>query len=205
MIYCGVNSLCALDLNDLNLGISHQEAIDLLKEEGFTVVAVDLLAMARKQIGVPYKRCALLSEAPHLFDCSSLIKWLYGFRGIWLPRSLLLWSGLGKDVSENNLEPGDIICTSGRRNYPVESIAGGIGHVGMATSQQTIIHASNHVGVEEVTLDYFLSKRSFRVARRLASNDAVITLKIPEEKEAETSDDIAWILRHKLESKRWAK
>ncbi len=205
MIYQGVNGLCALDLKDLNLGISHQEVIDLLKEEGFTIVTVDLPAMARKQIGVPYRRGALVREAPHLFDCSSLIKWLYGFRGIWLPRNLLLWFELGESISINNLKPGDIVFTSGRINYPVENIVGGIGHVGMATSKQTIMHATNRIGVAEVPLDSFFGKWALRAVRRIISDDAVITVAIPEEKEVETSDDIMWILRHKLASKRWAK
>ncbi len=168
------------------------------------MIVVDLPAMARKQIGVPYKRCALLREAPHLFDCSSLIKWLYGFRGIWLPRSLLLWLELGRGVSKNNLEPGDLVFTSGLTNYVVEGV-GGIGHVGMASSQQTVIHASNAMGVAEVSLDLFLNKRAFRSARRIITHDKVITLIIPEEKEVETSDDIMWILRHKLELKRGAR
>ncbi len=200
MIYQGVNGLCALDIRNVNLNISSPEKISLLEEQGFTIIPVDLEIMARQQIGAPYRRGALIREAPHTFDCSSLIKWLYGHKGIWLPRNLLLWLELGQDIPVQNLEYGDIVFTSGPINYPVKNISGGIGHVGMVTNRQTVIHTTNRTGVIEIPLDLFIRKKTFRTARRIFSNET-ITLAIPKEKEVETSDDIAWILYQALEAK----
>src|SRR3989338_8780587 len=100
MEYRAVGNRCAVILNSLRLPHSREETLAILNHKGFTVVEVDIIALARQCIGTSrYRRGARPSEAPAVVDCSSFIKWLYAQRGIWLPRRSIQQRELGEAVN----------------------------------------------------------------------------------------------------------
>ncbi len=97
------------------------------------------------------------------FDCSGLTKQLYKGTGINLPHSAKLQSQLGKPVSRQHLEPGDLLFFSHGE---------GISHVAMVLSHNQkgthIVHATSSKGVIFETLEqsrYWTEK--YQEARRL--------------------------------------
>ncbi|TCO48084.1 NlpC/P60 family protein [Actinocrispum wychmicini] len=72
--------------------------------------------------------------SPGGFDCSGLVEWAYGQAGVGLPRSSRSQFGLGKSVSINDLQPGDLLFYGGS--------ASSIHHVAMYVGQGMIVHAS---------------------------------------------------------------
>jgi cell wall-associated NlpC family hydrolase len=152
-------------------------------------------------VGAAYRRGARLSEAPHVFDCSSLTKYLYGRRGIWIPRRSIQQREIGAAVSLADVRAGDLVFCSGYRDYFDTDPADGGGHVGIATGGDMLVHAANkRLGVTEVTIDAFVgSEDAFRGARRLMPHSSsIITLQCPESREIETSDDLRWIVLQQM-------
>jgi peptidoglycan endopeptidase LytE len=200
MEYRAVKQRCAVDLVRLSLPISEEAALNILQSKGFVALDIDLIALARtciKRSG--YRRGAQASEAPSVVDCSSFIKWLYGERGIWLPRRTIQQRNLGEAVDLDHLCAGDVVFTSGRINYYETDPLNGVGHVGIATDVQTIIHAANkRVGIIETPLQDFLHKGLRGIRRYIPHHQKVITLKIPNEREVEMADDIRWIILQEL-------
>src|SRR3989338_8448371 len=110
MEYRAVGSRCAIDLNCLNLSVSRKTVLDILNQNGFMEVDVDMISLARQCIGVSkYRRGARPSEFPNIVDCSSFVKWLYARRGIWLPRRTIQQRQYGETVDINELTAGDLI------------------------------------------------------------------------------------------------
>lgn len=200
--YLRVGNRCAIDLGFLDQGLRAQ-GVSILEKEGFGITApVDLVTIARQQIGTPYRRGVEMRMAPELFDCASFIKWLYGQLGIWLPRNFLLWLDLGIAVDKTRLLAGDIIFMAGYKNYPAENIPEGLGHVGMATDPRTVIHAADGIGVIETRLDRLPEKYKFRCTRRLIPpNGSLLTVTIPTGREVETSDDLSWLVHQVVEKR----
>lgn len=204
MEYRAVGNRCAVDLDSLFLPISNDKALNILTQKGFKVLEVDLVGLARRCIVISsYRRGAKLSEAPTIVDCSSLIKWLYGQRGIWLPRRSIQQRELGEHVSLNDVSMGDVIFTRGAVNYYHSNPRDSVGHVGMVTGEGTVIHAANsRVGIIESSLDNFLCVTKFRGIRRYVPKDqTVLTLETPTDREVETADDIRWIVLQSLPKK----
>lgn len=202
MEYRAVGNRIAVDLNTLGLPISHHEALRILYDKGFKIIEVDLISLARQCIGRSrYCRGVRPSEAPAIIDCSSFVKWLYGMRGIWLPRRSIQQRELGEAVGLDKLIAGDLIFVSGWVNYYDDDPANGVGHVGIATGDNTVIHAANKkVNVVESALDKFVGKNKFRGARRYVPKDQeIITLEFPAERELEIVDDIKWIILQTLQ------
>lgn len=180
--YRPVGNRCAVVLSNWQLPCSEEEALEVLDDLGFKVESVDLVELARSCIGrAKYQLQATTSLAPCIVDCSSFTKWLYGRRGIWLPRLSVDQRKVGVSVKLEVLRVGDLVFTSGRRGglYDTDP-SDGVGHVGMATSQRTIIHAAGSKrGVVEDSLSKFLSKGEFRGARRYLGNPEPLTLLAP--------------------------
>jgi cell wall-associated NlpC family hydrolase len=72
--------------------------------------------------------------APGGFDCSGLTSWAYRQAGVDLPRSSRAQYGVGKSVSVNDLQPGDLLFYGGS--------ASSIHHVAMYIGSGMIVHAS---------------------------------------------------------------
>lgn len=200
MEYRAVGNRCAVNLEGLNLPISREETLTILGRKDFRIVEVDVVALARQCVGVSqYRRGARIREAPKVFDCSSFVKWLYGQRGVWLPRRSIQQREMGETVSLDEVVAGDVVFTSGWIDYYFDDPKDGVGHVGLATGEGTIIHAANRrVGVVESPLDDFVHK-GFRGARRYIPQGAeVLTLEVPPEREVEIADDLRWIVLQSL-------
>lgn len=201
MAYRGVGNRCAVDLNSLRLPISREMALSILTSKNFRILTCDSITLARSCIGISrYRRGARLCEAPQVVDCSSFVKWIYGQRGVWLPRRSIQQRELGEAIGLDEVIAGDIVFVSGRTDYFFNDPADGVGHVGIVTGDNTVIHAANRkVGIIESSIQKFVDKDKFRGARRYIPKDKeVITLEVPIEREVEIADDIRWIVLQSL-------
>lgn len=201
MEYRAVGNRCAVNINSLSLPISNEEAQAILISKGFTVVEVDIIFLARQCIKTSmYCRGVKPSEAPIVVDCSSFIKWLYSKRGIWLPRRSIQQREFGVPVPTEEIVAGDIVFVSGWIDYYHTDPKDGVGHVGIATGEGTIIHAADRKAhVVESSLESFVGKTKFRGARRYVPKDqTILTFETPAEREVEIDDDFRWIVLQSL-------
>jgi peptidoglycan endopeptidase LytE len=201
MQYRAVKNRCAVHLPSLNLPISEARALEILQDKEFKVLEVDLIALARQCVKTSrYRRGAKPSEAPMVVDCSSFIKWLYGQRGIWLPRRSIQQRELGISIPIEEIGAGDVIFVSGWIDYYHSDPKDGVGHVGIATGEGTVIHAADRKAhVVESSLESFVGKIKFRGARRYVPKDQIVlTLETPPDREVEIADDLRWIVLQSL-------
>lgn len=200
MYYRAVGNRCVVDVDELALPIEQSEIVDLLEQKGFRLVHIDIVALARDCIaGSTYRRGARLREAPGVVDCSSLTKWLYGQRGIWLPRRSIQQAACGEPVARGEELSGDLIFVSGHRDYYHDDPSTGIGHVGMVTDSGTVIHAANQrSGVVETALTDFCGDDVRAIRRFIPAGRFVPTLELPSGREIETADDIRWVILQSL-------
>lgn len=201
MRYQATGNRCAVILESLRLPIMCEEVLSILNRKGFRKIDVDVTMLARQCIrDSRYRRGARPHEAPQVVDCSSFIKWLHAQRGIWLPRRSIQQREHGEAISPSKIVAGDVVFASGWIDYYHDDPLDGVGHVGIATSNKTVIHAANkNDGVIESPLDAFTRERKFRGARRYIPKDVdVLTLEIPPSMDVETSDDLRWIVLQTL-------
>ncbi|MFZ2205450.1 MAG: NlpC/P60 family protein [Minisyncoccia bacterium] len=201
MEYIATRNRCAVILNSLNLPISNEETLKILKIKGFEKKEVDLIELARQCIGKSqYRRGVKISEAPAVLDCSSFMKYLYSQRGIWLPRRSIQQRELGEIIKLEEVLFGDLIFISGCIDYYIDNPLDGVGHVGIVADKNTVIHAANRKnGVIESSITDFVGKEKFRGARRYVPNGIeVITLTVPSNRDVEFSDDLRWIVLQSL-------
>jgi peptidoglycan endopeptidase LytE len=102
MVFRAVGNRCAVDLQTLNLPVDQEEALKILVKAGLAPIAVDLIQLARSLLKAKYRRGAYLWLAPKVFDCYSFTKYLYGQRGIWLPRRSIQQRERGSPVGIHN-------------------------------------------------------------------------------------------------------
>jgi cell wall-associated NlpC family hydrolase len=94
---------------------------------------------------------------PGAFDCSGLTMWSYAQAGITLPRTSRAQFGVGRSVSKDQLQPGDLLFYG--------SSAAAIHHVAMYIGNGNIVHASDFgIPVKSAPLsnggrDYFGARR----------------------------------------------
>ncbi len=200
MRYRAVENRCAVHIHALQLPIPPTSAEHILTRLGFEQKTGDVVAIARSQIGQSaYRLGARTQEAPDAVDCSSFVKWVYGQVGIWLPRRTIQQLQVGEPVHPDDLQAGDLLFKTGRHNWYIDRPELGVGHVGIATGSDTVIHAANRKrGVIESPAVTFLGEK-FRGVRRLIShNEEIVTLIAPRHIDIETDDDIRWIILREL-------
>src|SRR5215210_5892555 len=95
------------------------------------------VSFARSAIGTPY---ATAGNGPGGYDCSGLTVAAFRARGISLPRTSFAQFGVGAPVSRANIQAGDLVFFN--------AAGPGASHVGIATSNSTVISATTH-GVME--------------------------------------------------------
>lgn len=88
------------------------------------------LAYAKQQVGKPYRFGA---AGPDAFDCSGLTMAAWKAAGVSLPRTSQAQFGVGKAVSRDQLQLGDLVFF-----YPPA-----LSHVGLYAGNGTVLHASN--------------------------------------------------------------
>jgi cell wall-associated NlpC family hydrolase len=192
----------AVDFTEFNLSISKDEALKILQQNNITPIEVDIIEIARSHIGKPFRIDARFSEAPEVFNCSNLIKWLYAQLGIWLPKRAITQAHfpLVREIQTNEIQTGDLIYLSGFRNLYFDNPNDGIGHVVFCSGQNTVFHAPNRTRtvIEEPLSDILAKKEKFRKCVRVFSHlDNIITLNLPPDSEIENSEDIRWLLMSK--------
>lgn len=133
-------------------------------------IKVDILVKARGLIGKSkYQRRARINDAPSIVSCQTLIQWLYAERGSKLQGDLFSWLDLGEEIRLPDIKRGDLVFTTGYKNEIVNGTR--VGHVAIATGVGTIIHATNLVGVEELSVEEFLACRELSTIRRIIPDD----------------------------------
>ncbi len=115
-----------------------------------TGVGVRALRAAQVQLGKPYRYGA---EGPGSFDCSGLTMWSFKKAGVNLPRSSRTQASIGRAVSWDELQPGDLIFYYS----PVS-------HVGIYAGGGKMINAPQTGDVVRYSK---VSSRAFVGARRL--------------------------------------
>lgn len=202
--YRAVGDRCAMDLGRLLIVglLTDAEKQAALEALGCTIVSVDPIAIARSYVGrSAWRRGARMHEAPGVVDCSSFTKWLLGEIGIWIPRRSIqqrdcVGNGGYAVNDRDDVQPGDLVFVAGWRDYYDTDPSQGVGHVGIVTSDRTVVHAANsQLGVTESPLEEFLYLNNFRGARRMVPADhTTLTVETPPEREVETEDDLRWMI-----------
>lgn len=102
-------------------------------------------------------RYALGGSKPPVFDCSGLMMWAYAQHGFKLPRTSREQYKVGRPVSKDELQPGDLLFYG--------SSAATIHHVTMYIGRGMIVHASDYgipvlsAPMEKGGKDFFAAKR----------------------------------------------
>jgi cell wall-associated NlpC family hydrolase len=100
---------------------------------------------------------SLGGSKPPVFDCSGLTMWSYAQAGVNLPRTSRAQFGVGRPVSKDQLQPGDLLFYGGS--------AATIHHVAMYVGNGDIVHASDYgIPVKSAPIanggrDFFAAKR----------------------------------------------
>ncbi len=193
MQYRAVANRCAFDLSEI--GVAQGEGTQILASLGFGVLDVDVVSLAREQVGrAVYTRGVSFQEAPHIVDCSSFIKWLFAQKGIWLPRLCVQQYQYKDSVTPDEALPGDVLYTKGVLNLYGHDPEEGVGHVGLVTGDGTVIHAAGkRAGVIEVGMERFCKANKPQGVRRFFQPET-FTLQVPSSYQIEWSDDITWLL-----------
>lgn len=118
-----------------------------------------LIAFARTLMGLPYKYGAYAeptSDTQNTFDCSSFIQFIFHNFGKELPRSTILQAAAkGMEIASLAVaQPGDVLFFEGERGHYRHDLFPGrkiyIGHVGIYTGENNMIHATNSYGFSGV-------------------------------------------------------
>lgn len=84
---------------------------DTMTADDFELVGgkQDIVELAKSKIGSPYQ---LGASGPDAFDCSGFVYWVYGQKGVSVPRSTASYSsyiGSDREISWDEAQPGDIL------------------------------------------------------------------------------------------------
>jgi cell wall-associated NlpC family hydrolase len=122
-----------------SLGLPTNVTLGENSGSGPSRVAGTVIAAARSQIGDTY---AWGGNGPNLWDCSGLTVYAFRAAGIALPRTTYGQIWMGRAVERASIQAGDLVFfdTDG---------SGGPSHVGIATSNTTVISATASGGVME--------------------------------------------------------
>jgi cell wall-associated NlpC family hydrolase/peptidoglycan hydrolase-like protein with peptidoglycan-binding domain len=135
-----------------------------------TMTAAEFAKLAEAQVGKKYVLGAsapLTNSDPKAFDCSELVKWLFGRSGNVITDLAASQYNATTAVSTSSPKPGDLVFL---RNNPAR--ANGIGHVAVVTKKLSngdweVIEARGHLyGVVKTTLSYWKKRAYFAGMRR---------------------------------------
>lgn len=92
----------------------------------------DITELARRYIGVNY---VWGGQTPDGFDCSGLVRYVFGQKGVELPRVTYDQINVGQSVQPNKLRPGDLVF------FDTDRKRSGPDHVGIYMGGGKFIHA----------------------------------------------------------------
>ena len=116
-----------------------------------------IITTAKKQLGKPY---VFGSASGRSFDCSGFTYYVFKQHGINIPRTSTAQASVGKKVSRQNLQAGDLVIFS-------NTYKAGPSHVGIYLGNNKFIHASSggkKVIVSSLNSSYY--NRKFSYGRR---------------------------------------
>jgi peptidoglycan DL-endopeptidase CwlO len=102
------------------------------------------VAAAESKIGTPYVYGGTGAGG---FDCSGLTQWAMAQAGISIPRTSYAQFGVGTAVERSAIQAGDLVF--------FDTDGGGASHVGIATSNSTVISATTHGVMEHAISDSY--------------------------------------------------
>lgn len=129
---------------------------DALNGSSTNTTADQLIATAKKYIGVPY---LWGGTTPSGFDCSGFLQYVFRQNGLSLLRTSKQQYTMGVYVAKNQLQKGDLVFFQTGSN--------GISHVGMYIGNDQFIHASSSNGVTISNLSSSYWVRTYYGARRV--------------------------------------
>ena len=106
---------------------------------GATTDGYALSSTALSLRGAPYRNGGV---DPNGFDCSGFVRYVYQQHGVTMPRAVREQFQVGKSVTRDHLEAGDLVFFS--------TVAPGASHVGMMIGGDQFIHAPSERGVVRV-------------------------------------------------------
>lgn len=84
--------------------------------------AAEVISYARQQLGDPYVWGGV---GPDGWDCSGLIQWSYRKAGVKLPRTSQMMQKVGKEVSVDKVQPGDLLFNGRPAHHVAMALGGG--------------------------------------------------------------------------------
>lgn len=128
----------------------------------------DLIADAKKYLGVRYQFGSEDYDKSGTFDCSSFTRFIFAKYGVTLPRTARDQGKLGTAVSKSELEPGDLVFFSVPGRFKSDST---VGHVGIYMGGGEMINANSEpqdgVQITDINKPYW--QRVFLFAKRVLS------------------------------------
>jgi cell wall-associated NlpC family hydrolase len=100
--------------------------------------------------GAPYRMGGV---DPAGFDCSGFVRYVYQQHGVAMPREVREQFRVGKTVTRDRLEPGDLVFFS--------TVTPGASHVGIVIGGDQFVHAPSERGVvrvENLSSQYWASR-----------------------------------------------
>ena len=100
--------------------------------------------------GAPYRNGG---SDPHGFDCSGFVAYVFAQNGLRVPRTVLEQYHAGRQVTPDQLEPGDLVFFT--------TVAPGASHVGIAIGGDQFVHAPSERGevrVEHLSSSYWSTR-----------------------------------------------
>lgn len=189
-----------LEINKLvGVDISNSKVEEIFNRFGFKfekVIPKEVIERLSKEVeGKLYHLGASVRyDAPNLFDCSSLMAWLYKESGVQIPRISVDQFVFTKRIEDKDLKFGDLIFVNNdvdkvwhhsQEYMRGTEVSHGINHVGMYLGEGKVLHATkmfDKVVIEDLaTAERFKDIVGFgRVLENLEEERFVVT--IPQER-----------------------
>jgi phenylalanyl-tRNA synthetase beta subunit len=182
----------------LGLQLSQSDVEEIFDRLGFEHTYVSTKSFVveeiKKLLGTPHKIAASLTyDAPRCFDCTTLTAYVFAHGGLSIPRMTIDQLFFGKEITKEELEPGDLIFSTkdaGDIHYEtVEFLPGhrfeeGVDHVGMYVGPDTLIHSSRFTEktVEESIENGSNFKHIVGYRRMVDKNEMRFAIRVPDER-----------------------
>lgn len=192
----------------LGVELKESEIKTLLEREGFSVEPVadplkEVSARVEEFVGVPYHYGASVSyDAPRAFDCSSFTVCLFAHAGVTIPRRTVDQYVFGKEVSEQEALPGDLVFSNtgvGTIYYesieyiPGRKVPEGVDHVGVYLGDGKVAHATRARGA--VVVEDLATSAQFKTVvgfRRMVALEPRLAVTVPNERlDIQTKENLA--------------
>lgn len=184
-----VNKLLGTNLNE-------KEISSILDKLGFEYKYLNtknfVLEEIKRQLGKPHNTFPSLTyDAPNSFDCSTLTAYVYAHGGKSIPRLTIDQLFYGKEISKEELEPGDLVFSNREegdiRYDTVNFLPGlkfeeGVDHVGMYIGDDVVIHTSRYKGgvVEEKLSESDNFKKIVGYRRIVEKDEMRFAVRVPD-------------------------